>query len=134
MLMVQGRGNRGGGGQWWQLAPTTLKLWRRPPPNFGLSMSFFFFARDFGSLPKNSGPNPGSFFVLRRGYLGSRETFAPPPNFKVVPRPCKGGLFQGSVPPSNDYPLYFSKDRKSLFSPLDAIKVLSGLEMIIFSF
>ena len=42
-----------GGGQWGQLAPTTLKLWA--PPNFGLSMSFFFFVR------KNSGPNPGSF-------------------------------------------------------------------------
>ena len=42
--------------------------------------------------------------------------------------------FKGSVSPSNEYPLYFSYDRKSLFSPLDAIKVLSGLEIIILSF
>ena len=42
--------------------------------------------------------------------------------------------FKESVLPSNEYPLYFSYDRKSLFSPLDAIKVLSRLEIFFFIF
>ena len=41
---------------------------------------------------------------------------------------------KGSVSPSNEYPLYFSWDRKSLFSPLDVIKVLSGLKIFCFIF
>ena len=81
--LKQGLGNRGGG-QWGQLAPTTLKLWGRRPPTLDCeSRSFLFlfvFARELWSLPKNSGPNPGIFFlVLDRGYLGPRETIAPPP-------------------------------------------------------
>ena len=40
---------------------------------------------------------------------------------------------KGSVPPSNEFPWYFSLDRKSLFPPLDTAKVLSELEIIIFS-
>ena len=54
----------GGGRQWGQPTPTTLKLWERrpPPPNFGLRKSFtfgFVYASELGSLPKNGGPNPG---------------------------------------------------------------------------
>ena len=45
----------------------------------------FVFARELGSLPKNSGPNSGGL-VLGRGYLKPQETFAPP-NFKIVPAP-----------------------------------------------
>ena len=41
---------------------------------------------------------------------------------------------KGSVPPSNEYLLYFSYDRKSLFSPVDAIKVLFRLEILFFLF
>ena len=55
----------GTGGQWGKLAPRTLKLWGRRPPTLDCeSRSFLFlfvFARELGSLPKNSGPNPGSF-------------------------------------------------------------------------
>ena len=41
---MQGRGNRGGGGEVGATFPTTLKLWGRrpPPPNVGLSISFIF--------------------------------------------------------------------------------------------
>ena len=80
---------------WGQIAPTTWELWWRRSPTFGLSMSFISifvsFALELGSLLKNSGPNPGSFFVLGRGYLGNQDTFAPPPNFKVVPAPLLTG-------------------------------------------
>ena len=45
-----------GGGQWGQLAPTTLKLWGRRPPTLDCeSRSFLFlfvFARELGSLLK----------------------------------------------------------------------------------
>ena len=59
----------GGGGQWGQLVPTTLKLWGRrrspPPPTLDCEChSFIFllvFARELGSLLKNSGPNPVNF-------------------------------------------------------------------------
>ena len=68
--------------------PPTWKLWeRRPPPTLNCRCrSFIFllvFARELGSLPKNSGPNPGSFSFWIGVTLdpGRRLT----PNFKVVP-------------------------------------------------
>ena len=76
------------------------------------SVLFFccFCMRTWVSLKKNSGPNPGNL-VLGRGYLGPRETFAPPPNFKVVPAPlddaCNLSALNGcntgpSPPPPTD--------------------------------
>ena len=80
---VQGRGNRGGGGKWGQLAPTTWKLWGAappPPPTLVCQCSsflfLFVFARELRSLPKKWAKF-GEFLVLSRGYLGPRETFAP---------------------------------------------------------
>ena len=63
VLWAKDAGAGGGGGQWRQLAPTTLKLcWRRPPTLDCQCCSFLFlfvFARELP--PKNSGPNPESF-------------------------------------------------------------------------
>ena len=61
------------------------------PPTFDCQCgSFLFllvFARELGALPKMMGQIRG-VLVLGRGYLESRETFAPPPpNFEVVPAP-----------------------------------------------
>ena len=41
----------------------------------------FVFARELGALKKIEGKS-GEFLVLGRGYLGSRETFAPPPQLR----------------------------------------------------
>ena len=66
VVQWQGRGNRGGG-QWGQLAPTTLDVWGRrpPPPLWTVNVVHFcfclIFTREIGSLPKNSGPKPGIF-------------------------------------------------------------------------
>ena len=58
-------GTGGGGRAVEATCPTTLKLWGRRPPTLDCeSHSFLFlfvFARELGSLPKNSGTNPGSF-------------------------------------------------------------------------
>ena len=75
---IQGRGNRGGGGSGGNLPPQ-LGSCRGAPPNFGLSMSLFFFARELGSLPKNSGPNPGSFQFWVGVTLDPRRRLPPPP-------------------------------------------------------
>ena len=65
--------------------------------------------------------------------IRSRVILGKPEGGCINPPPCAGEGFKGSVSPSNEYPLYFSLDGMSLFSLLDAIKVLSGLEIIIFS-
>ena len=73
--------------------PSQLRSCGCAAPNFGeekvIILFLFVFARKLGPLPpkKNSGPNPIYFLVLGRVYTGPRETFAPPPNFKVVPAP-----------------------------------------------
>ena len=56
----QGRDNRGEVGT--TRPPKLGSFGTVAPSNFGLSMLFLFlFARELESLPKNSGPNPGSF-------------------------------------------------------------------------
>ena len=61
-------------------------------PHFGLSMSFIFLFLfvlhvNLGLFQKKKAKS-GEFLVLYRAYLGTRETFAPPPpNFKAVPAP-----------------------------------------------
>ena len=71
----------GGGGAAGALASPTFGPEGRRPSNFGLSTSFIFvlfvFARELGSLPKNSWAKSGEFLVLGRGYLGPGETFSP---------------------------------------------------------
>ena len=85
------RGGRGGGRDAGARAvgatcPQTWELWefRPPPPTFDCQRRSFFFARELGSL-KKQWAKYGEFLSLIRGYLGPRETFAPPPNFKEVP-------------------------------------------------
>ena len=64
------------------MPPPTWKLWElRPPPTLDCRCrSFIFvfvFACEVGSLPRNNGLNPVIFiFILVRGYLVPRETFA----------------------------------------------------------
>ena len=108
-MCFQGRGNRGGGVVG-ATCPTTLKLWGRCPPTLDSESRLFLFllvfARELGSIPKNNEPNPGSFLVLGRGYLGPQETFAPPPpNFKVVSAPLYASPFGGAFAPLVRFPV-----------------------------
>ena len=60
----QGRGNRGGGGAVGATCPHNFEAEGRPPTLDCESRLFLFlfdFARELGSLPKNSGANPWSF-------------------------------------------------------------------------
>ena len=73
----------GGGGQWGQLAPRTLKLWGRLPLNFALWKPFIFIFVSFYTWTwvstKKQLAKSGEFLVLGRDYLGPWETFALPP-------------------------------------------------------
>ena len=60
-----------------------FKLGALEIPTFNFSLHFFF--AESGPLPKNSGPNPGTFLILGRGYIGPLETSAPWPNPSYVP-------------------------------------------------
>ena len=50
-----------------------------PDQTFFSKVFRFFFVRKMGPLPKNSGPNPRSFFVLEGGYPGTPSDLRPPP-------------------------------------------------------
>ena len=62
MITEQGRGSRGegGGGSGGNLSPQ-LGSRESATPKFGMSISFIFFSRELGSLPKIVGQNRGVF-------------------------------------------------------------------------
>ena len=71
-----------------ETCPRNLEAVGAPPPTSDCQcrsfLFLFVFARELGSLPKKYWAKSGEFLVFSRGYLGPRETFAPPPlNFKV---------------------------------------------------
>ena len=63
----EGRGEQGRGSreQWGKLTPQLGSFWSPPPPTLNCRrrsfLFLFVFAREHGSLPKNSGPNQGRF-------------------------------------------------------------------------
>ena len=73
----QERGSQGAGGN----LPHNLEALGAPPPTLECQcrsfVFLFVFAREPGSLLKNSGSKSGEFLTLGRDYLGPRETLAP---------------------------------------------------------